>query len=871
MPTPEITISQPVPPEWNECERPLPARCVHQLFEQWAAQEPGRSALRWADGRWTYGELNAGANRLAHHLLSLGVGRDVIVAVALPQSPEVVLCMLAVLKAGGVCMPIPDNEPADRVAFRLADTQARVLIRRGSDPAPAPVPGLQVLMLEDAAAWAACPTTDPAPAPAAALTDCALIFYTSGSTGKPKGVEVLHQGILRLVVNTNYVDFRPDDVVAQISNIGFDAATFEVWGALTSGAELAIIPSTTALRPTALAQALSDYGISVLFLTTSFFNLIAQEEPGMLAGVRYVSLGGEKADYASVRRVLDAGKPAQLVNGYGPTETTTFAICYDFPADLPRMANLPIGRPIANTRVYLVNEALQPVAVGEEGEILIGGPGVARGYLHRPELTAERFIPDPFRPGSGERMYRTGDLGRFLPDGTISFIGRRDNQVKIRGFRIELDEIELVLREHPAVKEAAVAVVDSPVDRKLVAFVHLSETPAPPLRDYLADRLPAYMVPAQIEVTGLLPRNANGKIDRAALLAGQSAAPASTAPGEPARDPLEQELLDLWRAVLGAGVRGVTDSFLELGGNSLLAARLVHRVEKRWGRSLPLATLMTHGSPRQFAALLRAGADAGEAPIWILLREGAVSLPPLFLFPGGGANLLYLGPLAACVAPERAIYGFKPLGEVAGRALRSVEAMAEAYAVAVRQLQPQGPYALLGHSTGGLVALETARLLRADGADVPFLGLLDTAPPGARVRQSLHKRLLFYRDNLRMRTTAGSRLAYAKRSWNVFLYQLSRLLARPAWLPWMRRLAPHLRGDLMLDLIATHGYNPAPYPGPATVFCVRERLPYLLDDAMPQWARVVPEGLKLVEVPGDHLSMLRPPHVEDLARAISRG
>ncbi len=764
-------------------------------------------------------------------------------------------------------MPIPDNEPAERVAFRLADSRARVLIQRGTDPAPAPVPGLHVVSLEDETVWAGCPATDPAAT--VELTDCALIFYTSGSTGKPKGVEVLHQGLLRLVVNTNYVEFRPDDVVAQISNIGFDAATFEVWGALTSGAELAIIPSETALRPTALGQALSDYGISVLFLTTSFFNLIAQEEPGMLAGVRYVSLGGEKADYASVRRVLDAGKPAQLVNGYGPTETTTFAICYDFPADLPRMANLPIGRPITNTRVYLVDEALQPVAVGEEGEILIGGLGVARGYLNRPELTAERFIPDPLRPGSGERVYRTGDLGRFLPDGTISFIGRRDNQVKIRGFRIELDEIELVLREHPAVKEAAVVVVESPVDRKLAAFVHLSEMPVPPLRDYLASRLPAYMVPAQIEVAGLLPRNANGKIDRAALLAGLSAAPVASAPGEPARDPLERELLELWREVLGAGVRGVTDTFLELGGNSLLAARLVHRVEKRWGRSLPLAALMTHGSPRQFAALLRAGADAGKASCWVLLREGDVRLPQLFLIPGGGANLLYLGPLAACVAPGRAVYGFKPLGEVAGRALRSVEEMAEAYAAAMRQLQPQGPYALLGHSTGGLVALETARLLRTGGAEVPFLGLLDTVPPGAQVPKSLRKRLQFYRDNLRKRTTAGSRLAYAKRGWNVFLYHASRLLARPVWLPWVRRLAPHLRGDLLLDLVATHGYRPAAYSGAAAVFCVRERLPYLLDDAMPQWARVVTGELQFEEVPGDHLSMLRPPHVEDLARAIN--
>jgi amino acid adenylation domain-containing protein len=436
--------------------------------------------------------------------------------------------------------------------------------------------------------------------PTAGAENLAYVIYTSGSTGQPKGVAIPHRAVHNLVRGTNYITLEESDVVAQVSNSSFDAATFEVWGALLSGARLVIIEKDVALAPHALAAQLEAHGVTVMFLTTALFNHVARELPAAFRGLRHLLFGGEAVEPKWVREVLEQGRPGRLLHVYGPTETTTFAIWQEVTSVDQQARLVPIGRPLKNVQIYVLDEHLRPVPVGVPGGLYVGGCGLARGYFDRPALTGERFIPDPFSSEPGARLYQTGDLARFLPDGCVEFLGRSDQQVKIRGFRVEPGEVEARLSAHPHVAHAAVvARQDRPGDRCLVAYFVAKEGQTcgvSELRHHLAARLPIYMVPSAFVQLDALPLNANGKVDRRALPPPDEGRPELETKFVAPRTTVERRLAGFYAEVLGLQAVGVEDDFFELGGHSLRAMQVISRVRDCFNVELPLSQFFETGT-----------------------------------------------------------------------------------------------------------------------------------------------------------------------------------------------------------------------------------------------------------------------------------
>jgi amino acid adenylation domain-containing protein len=609
--------------EWNDTAVPgwPPDRCLQELFAAAAARAPHETAVVFARDQETetlsYAELDGRASRLARHLRALGVGAEVPVGLLLERSASFVVALLAVTKAGGAYVPLDPAYPRERLAAMAADCGLPLVIAEERlapllAPAAAAAGPALVLLDRDREAIARHPGSDPGwRVPAASV---AYVMYTSGSTGRPKGIAVSHRAIVRLALRNDFVRFAPGGRVAQLSNVAFDAATIEIWGALLSGACLIGIAKEVALSPPDLAAALARERIDIAFVTTALFQQIAVMAPGALAAVRDLLIGGEAAEPGKFRRVLAAGAPRRLLHMYGPTEGTTFTTWCEV-REVPAAAtSLPIGRPLATARVHLVDAALRPVPIGVAGELSIGGDGLARGYAGRPELTAERFVPDPFAAAPGGRLYRTGDLCRLLADGRVDFLRRLDQQVKLRGFRIEPGEIELALAAHPAVREAAVALrEDAPGDRRLVAYVvPAGEEFAPAaLRDSLRQRLPDYMLPVAFVRLDVLPLTANGKLDRAALPAPAGERQAAGAYVEP-RTALEREIAAAVRELLQLDRVGRDDNFFDLGAHSLALVRLAGVLAGRLGR--PVRVLDLFRAPA-VAALARRLGETEEAPL----------------------------------------------------------------------------------------------------------------------------------------------------------------------------------------------------------------------------------------------------------------
>ncbi|HEX2204789.1 MAG TPA: amino acid adenylation domain-containing protein [Longimicrobium sp.] len=600
--------------EWSGRETPYPRATVGRLFAERAAAAPEAVALATERDTVTYAALDAGANRLARRLRALGVVPGTRVGLCLERSPEMVAATLAILKAGGAYVPLDPSYPAERLAFMLADTAVPVLVTDSRLAGALPAHDAKTVFLDrDVEAFAA-ESSDPLPVDTTPES-VAYVMYTSGSTGTPKGIEVPHRALARLVRETDWIDVRPDDVFLQMAPASFDAATLEIWAPLLNGARLALYPAE-APSVDGIAHAVARHGVTVLWLTAGLFHLVVDERIGSLRGVRTLIAGGDVLSVPHVRRVLAELSGTTLVNGYGPTENTTFTCCHTVEALAEDAASVPIGRPIANTRVYVLDARMEPAPVGVPGELYAGGAGLALGYLNRPELTAEKFVADPFRPGG--RLYRTGDRARWRPDGTLEFLGRVDAQVKVRGFRIEPGEVEAALRAHPAVADAVVVVRDDAGQpKRLVAYAVAEGADASlssELRDHLRARLPEYMVPSAVVVVDRLPLTSNGKVDARALPAPDAAPSPDAGAGREPRDETERTLAALLAAVLRRDAVGVDDNFFDLGGDSILCMQLVSRAREA---GLPLATrdVFQHQTVAAMAAGLRAAAAVEPSPV----------------------------------------------------------------------------------------------------------------------------------------------------------------------------------------------------------------------------------------------------------------
>ncbi|HET8658663.1 MAG TPA: amino acid adenylation domain-containing protein [Micromonosporaceae bacterium] len=611
--------------EWNATAGPYPREAtIGERFAAQAARTPDAVAVVSAGTQLSYAELDARANRLAHLLQEHGVGVDDRVAVALPRDAGLVVALLAVVKAGGAYVPLDPANPPARTALVLADSGARAVLTSGEFAAALPATGgVRVLALDALAAdLARQPATAP-PCPARA-TSLAYLSYTSGSTGVPKGVAVPHRAVLRLVHDPSFVSLGPGETLLQLAPVAFDASTLELWGSLLTGARLAVAPPGPLALPQ-LAAVLRDTGVTTLWLTSGLFHQVVELDVAALSGVRQLLAGGDVLAPAAVRAALRARGGQPVINGYGPTENTTFTACHRM-TDPDEVADrVPIGRPIQQTTAYVLDGRMRPVPVGVPGELYTGGDGLARGYAGRPALTAERFVPDPFGARPGGRLYRTGDRARWRADGVLEFLGRADAQVKIRGFRVEPGEVEAVLRARPEVRDAVVVPRGDAEDRRLVAYLTTAEgtdraAVVPALREYAGRQLPAYLVPAAFVVLDALPLNANGKVDRAALPDPEPAAAAAfgaaghALPAEP-RSPVEVRLAGIWGEILGVERVGRDDDFFARGGSSLAATRLVFRVRDAFGVDLPLLRLYQAPTLAGCAAAIDELAAAHTSPV----------------------------------------------------------------------------------------------------------------------------------------------------------------------------------------------------------------------------------------------------------------
>ena len=703
-----------------------------ELFAGVARELPEAPAIVSGDEIWTYRRLDEASDRLARHLRSLGVGIEKRVGIALESSPELILGTLAIVKAGGVYVPLDAAYPDERLAFMLEDTGAEVvLVHAPTQDRLARLARCLVSLdsLDGTTGWQAGDAED---ADARVPPEClAYVIYTSGSTGRPKGVAISHRAIVRLVRETNYVRLGPGDRTGQVSNSSFDVATYEIWGALLNGAAVVIIPREVVLSPPDLAAALRRHRVTSTFLTAALFTKMSREEPEAFAAMNELLVGGEAVDPVAARTVLAGRPPRRLLNGYGPTESTTFAAWHHI-REVPAGATMvPIGLPLANTTLYVLDRRLSPLPPGAVGELCIGGEGLARGYINRPELTAEKLVPHPW--GAGERLYRTGDLARQTQEGPIEYLGRIDNQVKIRGFRIEPGEIEAVLAGHPAMREVAVLARRENGETRLVAYVSgRGALRAEDLREWLRQRLPDYMVPAAFVVLDALPLTPNGKVDRKALPAPERGRGGAESGGPGPRDALELELALLWEELLGVGPIGVRDDFFALGGHSLLAVQLAARLRSRLGRTVPTAVLLRHATVERLAAVLRQdeGPPLPRSPLVELSpASGQAGGPPLFLVhPIGGEILSYVH-LARRLG-GRSVWGVQA-PELEDLAPETIEERAAVYLRAVREVQPAGPYLLGGWSLGGVLAFEMARQLTGGGEAVEAVLLIDSPAPGA--------------------------------------------------------------------------------------------------------------------------------------------
>jgi len=604
--------------KWNDTRADYPQdRCIHQLFEQQAERTPDAVAVVFEDQKLTYRELNERANKLAHYLQQLGVQPEVLVGICVERSLEAIVGLLGILKAGGAYVPLDPTYPKERLSFMLEETQVSVLLTQAHLAESLPAHQAHLICLDSD--WEIIAQHgEENPAPLVTSSNLAYIMYTSGSTGKPKGASVTQRGVVRLVKGSNYANLSAEEVFLQLAPISFDAATFEIWGSLLNGARLVVMPAhTPSLQE--LGRAIRQNKITTLWLTAGLFHLMVDEQLEDLKQVQQLLAGGDILSVSHVLKLLKEAKGCRLINGYGPTENTTFTCCCSI-TDASQIVNsVSIGCPISNTQVYILDSLLQPVPIGVPGELYIAGDGLARGYFNRPELTARAFISNPFSGEPDARLYKTGDLARYWPDGNIEYLGRIDNQVKIRGYRIELGEIEETLRQHPAVQDAAaIARDDGSGNKGLVAYVVLDPDKLPSisnLRGYLQEKLPEYMVPSAFVTLESLPLTPNGKLDRHALPQKCDRVSEETAFTEP-QTPTEKELAQIWMAVLELEKVGTNESFFDIGGHSLMAMQLVSRVRMRFGVELPLYDFYAAPTIQNLAELVEeeilANADSNQ-------------------------------------------------------------------------------------------------------------------------------------------------------------------------------------------------------------------------------------------------------------------
>ena len=866
-----------------------PATAIHHLFEAQARRTPAAVAVLCGDQWLTYAELDRRGNAVAERLRGLGIRAGTCVGLHVERSLDLAVGLLGVLKSGGAYVPFDPVYPADRLTAMAADANIAVLLSQRALAGQLPASWAPVIYLDD---MPACVDADSRPVSAEAASsedasvevsgrDLAYVMFTSGSTGRPNGVMIEHGGVVNTLLDINErFGVGPGDRVLALSSYGFDLSVYDFFGMWAVGGSVVIPDADAAREPAHWEQLLAKHAITIWnSVPAAMSMLVGKQQQGIvssLESLRLVMLSGDWIPLPLPDQVRVHCPRAEVVSLGGATEASIWSILYVIGALEPQWKSIPYGRAMLNQTMEVLDDGLAACPVGEVGQIHIGGVGLARGYLNRPELTAQRFIADPRGP-SGARLYATGDLGRLLADGTIEFLGRIDGQVKIRGYRVEIGEVEVAIGRHPAVEQAVVVAKDVRGHKQLVAYVTSTEQPGPTpaaLRQFLQQTLPDYLVPTHFVVLDLLPLSANQKVDRQALVA---------APLQPirsakatvlaARNDTERRLVALWQACFELDWLSVDDDFFELGGDSLLAARMFAEIERDFGRALSLDLLLESPTIGGLATLLQQSQPDAPPPSLVTIQQGTMPTP-LFCLPGIGGNVLEFRAMAKRLGPEYTLLGIRPTGfeghlghqwsvpEIAAQAIKQM-----------RALQPRGPYYLAGYSCGGVLAFEIAQQLTDQGEKVATLALLDSDLSTASPDLSLAERL---RLHLRTLWTGadGGRWSYLCSRFRLLTGRLRRGNLQHAEDDVLLGLdlTPASREAARLHLAALRNYHPRVYNGRITLFVTQQTAEASRragrSDPTLGWSRWTREPIEMHLAPGTHAEILQRKELQLLAQKL---
>jgi amino acid adenylation domain-containing protein len=873
---------------WNDTDVDYPrTEPLHTILEKTANQFPDKIALVTRQRNVTYRELNESANQLAHTLYHEGIGVGDIVGLVLDRTPELLISLLAILKAGAAYLPIDPDYPQDRIVFMLSDSSASTVITSRKYQQSSFTPQTKTLSVETLLQQSA---SNPVSAPDIAVSshDLAYILYTSGSTGRPKGVLIEHRNIVNLLFSMlNFPGITADDRLLGVTTVSFDIAGLELFLPQLVGATLVLADAETTRDGRALLQMLVDQNITIIQATPVTYKMMLAAGwddtiiPELQESLKILCCGEPMSKDLAQKLTV---RCASLWNMYGPTETTIYSTRKQI---LATDELITIGRPINNTQVYILDEQFNPLPEGIAGEIYLAGEGVAqRGYLNRPELNDTKFVLNPFSRVPGERMYRTGDLGKFTTTGEIHCLGRIDHQVKIRGYRIEPGEIEQLLLKQPGVKEVLViAREDRPGDQRLVAYIVVS----PPLSDQaflnevvkwrgnLTETLPTYMVPADFVRLDQFPVTPNGKVDRNALPKPASARGTQKRQKQP-ETTQEKQIAAIWSDILGLDTVSVQDDFFELGGHSMIAVQVMARLEKETGKRLPLSTLLTYPTIEKLATLLENDKPANRWKSLVPIRPQGTKAP-IYIIHGIGLNLLNFSSLTSYMDPDQPIYGLQARGlDGTTEPLDSMEAIAAAYNAELIDQNPTGPYAIAGYSFGGYVALEMARQLKAMGKEVKMLAMFDT-----NAEESLTFRSPMYRLGRKIARQVPKIIwigkSFLKQPVNTLQYQrgfVERQVKQFMQAIGLREEPQPEAGFEQLNHImekhetAYQNYIMQPYDGIIDLFKANDRLYFVDDIKYLGWKKYALKGVRVHDVPGDHQYMLLPPNDKEFARTLQR-
>lgn len=861
--------------KWNKTERKFPEnKCIHELFEYHAEKNADATAVEFKGETLSYGALNARANSLARYLHTIGIGPEVMVGICVDRSFEMAVGILGILKAGGTYIPLDTEYPDERLSFILADADLSVVLtvkeyqeKAGKCLASARCPVMicldtdwPVILEQDTKNF----SSGIAPEP----EHSAYVIYTSGTTGKPKGVPIAHRSVCNLVnAQIRIFEVQAGSRVLQFASFSFDASVSEIFMALASGATLCFGTKEALLPGTPLAEFLNEHAITHVTLPPSILAVMPSGE--IFPALRSVIVAGEAC---SAELAANWSKGRKFFNAYGPTETTvcaTIAECSTIHSD----RKPPIGHAIDNIQLYILDPDFQPVPVGVPGELYIGGVGLSKGYINRPELNAEKFILNPFSNEPGARLYKTGDTVCRLADGNIEFIGRVDHQVKLRGFRIEPEEIEAVLATHPDVQDNVVIVrEDHPGDQRLVAYFipRRESVPISNLREFLKKSLPDHMIPSNFVILNTLPLTPNKKVDRRSLPVPDAYSGDKRNIAEP-RDETELQLLRIWEEVLELNPISIKDDFFELGGHSLLAVRMMSQIQQQFEKSLPLATLFKNPTIEKLATVIHHQlASPSEALVAI---QPSGSKQPFFCVHPAGGNVFCYTELSDCLGTEQPFYGLQSL-DLTGKQNPPIciEDISARYIKELQDVCSFGPYRLGGWSLGGIIAFEMAHQLIEQGHTVSLLVLIDSYTPKILdIPEDIDDSILFIsfmRDLAEMAGTDVSDLSLSvdelpSASDDRFSFILQQARKNSILPPEVtEEQIKHLWYIFKSNMQAVSSYQPPSYPGSIHLFTGTDK-PF--EVAANGWADLAQGGVKIHNIPGNHYSLLRSPHVAVLA------